>query len=147
MYFLKKNLVKIFFLFFLVAYTQAKEKDSQLITHANASILSPNAQFSDWNRFNGPFDNATSTETHLIEDWGERGPRVIWEVVKGEGYASPAVSKNILILFHRQNGMETIEGLNSETGTRKWIYRYPVEYRDRYGYSNGPRASPIIKSL
>ena len=144
MYFLKKNLVKIFFLSFLVAYTQAKEKDSQLITHANAFILSPNAQFSDWNRFNGPFDNATSTETHLIEDWGERGPRVIWEVVKGEGYASPAVSKNILILFHRQNGMETIEGLNSETGTRKWIYRYPVEYRDRYGYSNGPRSSPII---
>ena len=112
MHYLKKNSVQIFFLSFLILTLPAKEKNSRLISHGNASTLSPNAQFLDWNRFNGPFDNATSTETQLIENWGEGGPRVIWEVTKGEGYASPAVSKDILILFHRENGMETIDGIS-----------------------------------
>ena len=70
---------------------------------------------------------------------------MLWESKKGEGYASPAISKGILILFYREEGMEKIEGLNAENGQRRWIYQYPVTYKDRYGYSNGPRASPVIE--
>ena len=81
----------------------------------------------------------------LLKDWGDNGPTLLWESKKGEGYASPAISKGILILFYREEGMETIEGLNAENGHRKWVYKYPVKYKDRYGYSNGPRASPVIE--
>ncbi|MBT3668589.1 MAG: PQQ-binding-like beta-propeller repeat protein [Opitutae bacterium] len=98
----------------------------------------------DWPRFNGPNDNASSPESHLLRDWGDGKPEVLWELTKGEGYASPAVAQGILVLFHRKEGMEIIEGLNSETGQILWAYKYPVEYRDRYGYSNGPRSSPVI---
>ena len=37
-----------------------------------------------------------------------------------------------------------VEALHAENGTKIWNYEYPVNYRDRYGYSNGPRASPVI---
>ena len=30
------------------------------------------------------------------------------------------------------------------TGEKYWEFRYGTEYRDRYGYGNGPRASPVI---
>ena len=49
-----------------------------------------------------------------------------------------------MILFHLDEDHEIIEARNPETGSAIWSYQYPAEYRDRYGYSNGPRASPLI---
>ena len=112
--------------------------------HRDASSLSKNSKTYDWPRYNGPSDDASSTETKLLEKWEKNGPELIWEVTKGEGYASPIISKDILVLFHRQNGMEIIEGINPENGRLIWTYKYPVHYKDRYGYSSGPRASPVI---
>ena len=63
-----------------------------------------------------------------------------------EGYASPAIANNILVLFHREDGFEQIEGLHADSGKIIWTHKYEVEYRDRYGYSNGPRASPVIEN-
>ena len=60
---------------------------------------------------------------------------------KGEGYASPAISRNTLVLFHRTKGMEVIEARNAQDGRTLWAYEYPVEYKDRYGYSSGPSKS------
>jgi outer membrane protein assembly factor BamB len=133
------------FLFFLFSFLlQAKENELSLSPYKSAPALNKKAITTDWPRFNGAYDNASSTETHLLKDWKSDQPEILWEVAKGEGYASPAVSQGILVLFHRIEGMESIVGLNSETGQMLWSYKYPVVYRDRYGYSNGPRASPVI---
>jgi outer membrane protein assembly factor BamB len=119
-------------------------QNQRLYEHIKASPLSEFALTKGWPRYNGPSDDASSPETKLLKDWGKNGPTLVWESKKGEGYASPAISKGILILFYRENGMETIEGVNAENGKRRWVYQYPVKYKDRYGYSNGPRASPVI---
>ena len=99
-----------------------------------------------WPRFNGPNDNAKSPEKNILKVWKKGEPKVLWEIPKGEGYASPAISGEILVLFHRTKGMERIEGRNAVDGTSLWSHEYPVEYEDRYGYSSGPRASPVIDS-
>jgi outer membrane protein assembly factor BamB len=132
-----------FLITLLIPFT-IEGKEVRLITHAKAAPLQKGSETFDWPRFNGPFDNASSLETNLVKNWGKNGPKLLWERNKGEGYSSPGVSQGILVLFHRQNGMEIIEGLDSATGESKWSYEYPVEYQDRYGYSNGPRASPVI---
>ena len=119
-------------------------QNQRLYEHIKASPLSEFELTKSWPRYNGPSDDASSPETKLLKDWGKNGPTLVWESKKGEGYASPAISKGILILFYRENGMETIEGVNAENGKRRWVYQYPVKYKDRYGYSNGPRASPVI---
>lgn len=112
--------------------------------HARATPLAKDAVTGDWPRFNGPNDDAKSSETKITSKWPESGPRLLWEKEKGEGYASPAIKGDLLMMFHRKDGHETVDCMNATTGTPVWKYQYPVEYRDRYGYSNGPRASPVV---
>ncbi len=116
----------------------------RLIQYASPKPIKSEARRLDWPRFNGPFDNATTIETNLSTESGTLKIRKVWELTKGEGYASPAVTKERLILFHLDDSSEIIEARNPEKGDKIWSYNYPARYRDRYGYSNGPRASPVI---
>jgi outer membrane protein assembly factor BamB len=63
---------------------------------------------------------------------------------KGTGYASPAISGDRLLYFHRTNDREIVECLHRETGDKFWEFAYATQFADRYGYNNGPRASPVI---
>ena len=115
-----------------------------LTFHAEPRPLPSGAVTSDWPRLLGAQDAPHSAETKLRHDFPAAGPPKVWEVSKGSGYASPAIVGDRLVLFHRLEGRETIDCLHSETGRRLWTHDYAVEYRDRYGYSDGPRASPVI---
>ena len=115
-----------------------------MISHALAKNLPKEAVTADWERFNGQNDEAYTPETKVNLNWGESGPDLLWELEKGDGYSSPIISGGTVVLFHRLNGLETIEGRDSETGELNWTHAYPVEYKDRYGYLNGPRASPVV---
>ncbi len=116
----------------------------RLVKFENPKPISKTAVTTDWPRFNGPSDDARSMETSLIKQWPLGGPKLVWAVEKGDGYASPAVVGNILVLFHRLKGQELVEARNAQSGDLIWEYAYSVEYKDRYGYSAGPRASPVI---
>jgi outer membrane protein assembly factor BamB len=116
----------------------------RLTFHQAPSPLATNAVTTDWPRFLGPHDNAVSSEKPLLKDWPANGPTLLWEVVKGDGYASPTIAGDYLILFHSINDRETIECLHRETGRRYWSYDYDAQYRDRYGFANGPRGSAVI---
>ncbi len=117
----------------------------RLIFHKAPKPLAKGAVTADWPRFLGAADDATSPEKPLLVDWPKTGPVPVWEVRKGEGYSSPAIVGDKLVIFHRLEGDEMAECLHPETGKRFWTYQYPVEYRDRYGYSDGPRTSPVVE--
>ena len=122
---MQRQIQKIFFtflVFFFSFWLQAKQNELSSIAYKSVPALNKKAITTDWPRFNGAYDNASSTETHLLKDWKNDQPETLWEIAKGEGYASPAVSQGILVLFHRKEGMESIEGLNSETGQMLWSY-------------------------
>lgn len=112
--------------------------------HAAPKALSPQAVTSDWTRFLGPGHNATSPETKLAHVFPVKGLPLVWEVAKGDSYTSPAIQGELLLLFDAADGKERLECLNAETGQRFWTHEYPMEYRDRYGFANGPRGSPVI---
>jgi outer membrane protein assembly factor BamB len=63
---------------------------------------------------------------------------------KGTGYSSPAISGDHLVYMHRIGGQEKVECLHPETGAKYWDLGYGTQFEDRYGYNNGPRASPVI---
>ncbi len=111
---------------------------------ASPAPLSKVAKTSDWPRFNGAGNDAKSSETCINGKWSRNGPELVWSLAKGQGYSSPAIVDGVLILFHRVDGREVVEGRRAETGAPIWEYSYPVKYRDRYGYSAGPRASPVV---
>src|SRR5205807_269335 len=69
--------------------------------HSPPNPLAAGAVTSDWPCLLGPDHNETSPETHLLQRFPAEGPRVVWEIEKGEGYAAPAVLGDRLVLFHR----------------------------------------------
>ena len=115
-----------------------------LTVHAAPKPLPAGAITADWPHFLGPKHDATSPETKLLGTWPAGGPKKIWELNTGEGYACPVFSAGRLVYFHRVDGKETIDCLDPETGRRFWRFDYPVEYQDRYGFSPGPRSSAVI---
>ena len=115
-----------------------------LTFHAAPRPLPAGAVIEGWPHFLGPHQNATTAETKLLDRWPAGGPRQVWEMEKGEGYACPVFGGGRLVYFHRVEGQETVDCLEPETGRRFWRFAYPVEYQDRYGFNPGPRASAVI---
>ncbi len=62
-------------------------------------------------------------------------------------YALP-ILRNRLIIHHRpdvkQDSKEIIECLAADSGKQLWKYEYDTDFRDPYGYNNGPRCSPLL---
>lgn len=98
----------------------------------------------DWPCLYGPTHDSVSPETNLALDWNQRPPKVVWKATLGEGYSAPAIAGNRLIAFHRLGNEEVVDALDSLTGERRWRQTHPTHYEDRYGYNNGPRATPIV---
>ncbi|MDG2125755.1 MAG: PQQ-binding-like beta-propeller repeat protein, partial [Verrucomicrobiales bacterium] len=115
-----------------------------LTFHQKPKPLPAGATTEDWPRFLGPDDDATSGETKLLHTWPETGPALLWELAKGDDYTSPSILGDHLVHFTRSGGHEVITCLHPETGQLHWTQKYPVDYRDRYGFNPGPRASPVI---
>jgi len=123
---------------------RAQEAFDRLTFHAAPKALSPKATVSDWPHFLGATLDAHSVERPILKQWPAEGPAKVWEVVRGGAYTSPIISGDKVVIFHWLEGKEVIECLHRETGRRFWIHEYPVEYQDRYGFANGPRASPTV---
>ena len=112
--------------------------------HAAPQPLPVGAVTSDWPTLLGPMYNMHSPETHLLRDFPKKGPPLVWEVNKGDGYAAPAILGGRLVLFHRINDQAIVDCLNAQDGRRFWRFAYPTAYHDRYGFNHGPRCSPVI---
>ena len=113
----------------------------QTRVHRKPKPLPIGAVTHDWPAFLGPSHNGVSTETRLTRTLP---PPLVWERPKGTGYSTPAVAGDRLVLVHRQANEGIVECLHPETGASAWQFRYATEFEDRYGYNNGPRASPVI---
>lgn len=98
----------------------------------------------DWPQLLGPGQNGTSTETNLFLSWPPEGPKEIWRRDVGNSYSPPVVSRDQVVLFHRLGDQEVVELLNAADGKTLWRHAYDTRYEDMYGYSNGPRAAPVI---
>ncbi|MAS91966.1 MAG: hypothetical protein CMO55_02125 [Verrucomicrobiales bacterium] len=124
-----------------------ESKDFDELTYYLApKALSPEATTADWPRFLGPTDNAKTPESHLLDEFPKGGLKKVWEMEKGTGYTSPVIVGDKLVFFDRVGDEEVITCHNPETGRKYWSFSYAVEYSDRYGFSNGPRASAVIDS-
>ena len=125
----------------LLAQVIGRPASAQARVHTKPKPLAKEAITHDWTSFLGPAHDATSTETRLSRTLP---PPLVWEFAKGTSYASPAVIGDRLLFVHRVADEEIVECLHAETGARNWSFRYATDFEDRYGYNNGPRASPVV---
>lgn len=128
----------------LILTTAGRADAPQIRRHRNPKPLAKDAVTSDWPYFLGPNHHPVSPETHINKDSGPDGPPLVWEMQTGSGYASPAIADGRLVYFHREADREIVDCIRAETGEHLWRHAYPSSYRDRYGFSNGPRSSPVI---
>ena len=75
----------------------------RLTFKAAPAPLKQGAKTGDWPRFLGPTDDLRSPETMLLHDLPPTGPAQVWAVSKGEGYTSPAIEGDFLVIFHALN--------------------------------------------
>ncbi len=114
------------------------------VFHHAPKALAKDAIVEDWPRFLGPRDNGVSRETKILKTFHKSGPTLVWEMNVGEGYATPTVLGDRLVFSHRLKDGGQIVGLHPETGKEIWSFSYKTNYRDRFGFGNGPRAAPVL---
>jgi outer membrane protein assembly factor BamB len=97
----------------------------------------------DWPQFLGPGRNGVYAG-QLPAAWPKPGIEVLWKVDVGQGFSAPVVARGRVILFHRREKQAIVEALEEDTGKRIWSAGYPTDYRDDFGFDEGPRAAPAV---
>jgi len=91
-----------------------------------------------WPRFRGAnFDAISSEDIALARTWPTEGPRLLWSIEVGEGFAGAAIlAGRVYILdYDRENEAEAIRCLSLEDGREIWRYWYPVKVKRNHGMS------------
>jgi len=122
----------------------AQETFPGLTYHSPPKDLAANATTQDWPRFFGSGDQCITSEGPLLKTFPKTGIPLVFELERGSSYASPILAEGKLLHFHAVDSRETLDCLHPETGKRFWTFSYPIKYKDRYGFSAGPRSSPLI---
>jgi outer membrane protein assembly factor BamB len=98
----------------------------------------------DWPQILGPARNGEAQNEPVIPRWPDAGPKLLWSVPVGQGYAGPAVVGNRVILFHREGDVEWVEALDAATGKTVWKTDFPATYGGGVNSDLGPRCVPLI---
>jgi outer membrane protein assembly factor BamB len=97
----------------------------------------------DWPQHLGPHRDGVSTEP-APEAWPASGPPVLWKRPIGQSFAAPVVAGDQVFVFHRLRDEVLLDCLRAADGKPVWSYRAPTKYRDDFGFSEGPRATPVV---
>jgi outer membrane protein assembly factor BamB len=108
-------------------------------------VLHPSVALAgDWPQHLGPQRNGTTEAMPLGDDWRTTPPKQLWSVDVGAGFSGPVVAGSRLILAHRIEDEELVDAYDATTGERLWRSAAPADYQDRFGFNDGPRATPTI---
>ncbi len=103
------------------------------------------ASAADWPQFLGPNrDGKAPADVPLITSVPADGFPILWKQECGAGFAGPVVSAGRVILFHRVGERNVVEARETETGKQVWKAEWPSDYRDDFGFDEGPRSSPTV---
>lgn len=98
----------------------------------------------DWPSFLGPERNGIARGSDWEFDWRKHPPKILWTHSVGTGYGAGSVSAGRYYHFDRAGDDARLVCLDLMTGRQQWEFRYATDYRDMYGFDNGPRGSPTI---
>ena len=101
----------------------------------------PSSIIGQWPCFRGPDHDAINKEpVRLARHWPSGGPRRLWSVELGEGYAAAAVSGGrVYVLDHVSDqppdGADVMRCLSLDDGKELWHNSYPVSVPPHHGMS------------
>jgi outer membrane protein assembly factor BamB len=89
-----------------------------------------------WPGFRGPnLDGLSPEPTKLAANWPAGGPRKLWTVEVGEGYAGPAVvgGRVYLMDYDREKQRDALRCLSLADGAEIWRFSYPMAVKRNHG--------------
>ncbi len=99
---------------------------------------------SDWPYFAGPERLATSSETGLNLNWGEKGPPVLWNLDLNEGFGGAAiVGEEVFFLDRILGETDQLRCVSLKDGSELWKFEYTSEGRLPHP---GSRGVPTVES-
>lgn len=104
-------------------------------------LLGP-AHGGDWPQFLGPARDSTAADEAPFV--GTNEPEVMWQHKLGSGHAGAVVAQGKVLICHRVGNEIVTEALDAHAGKPLWKHTYATDYRDSFGFDNGPRAVPCI---
>lgn len=114
---------------------------------ACAASLTASATFpllaSDWPQLRGPNRDGHSPES-IRASIPKDGAPVLWKTRLGSGYSGPVVARGKVIVFHRRDGIESLDAYDAASGKPLWKCETPANYVDDFGFDDGPRATPVV---
>ena len=99
----------------------------------------------DWPQILGPQRNGIASEEKIADRWPAGRPTKTWEANVGSGFAGPAVSGKIAVLFHRRGDKDELTAFHAETGEQIWTTSFRSTFRPGIVDDDGPRAVPTIQ--
>ena len=96
----------------------------------------------DWPQWLGPLRNGVYEGAPLATQWPGGAPPVLWSHEVGEGWSAPIVVDGKVVIYHRQGDRDVVECLDGATGRGIWKKTFATDYKDQFGFDNGPRATP-----
>lgn len=98
----------------------------------------------DWPQLRGLHRDGQSTES-VRPSIPKDGAPVLWKARLGSGYSGPVVSRGKVVIFHRRDGIESLDAYDATSGKALWKCESPANYVDDFGFDDGPRATPVIE--
>ncbi len=107
------------------------------------SISSLTAVAGDWPQWRGPNRDDSSTESGLLKQWPEGGPKRAWLFDNaGQGYSSFSVAAGKLFTIGTRDGKEILLALDANSGKEVWASPIGDILGNKWG--DGPRSSPTV---
>jgi outer membrane protein assembly factor BamB len=90
-----------------------------------------------WAGFRGPTRTGISAENNLARTWDSHGPRELWSVDVGEGYAGAAVLNGRVYLmdYDRPKKQDALRCLSLADGKEIWRFAYSMTVKRNHGMS------------
>ncbi|MBI2433512.1 MAG: PQQ-like beta-propeller repeat protein [Candidatus Hydrogenedentes bacterium] len=91
-----------------------------------------------WTSFRGPAASNIATDpTSLADSWPEGGPKVVWKVPVGDGYAAPTVLNGCVYLmdYDVEKRADAVRCLSLEDGKEIWRRSYDINIKRNHGMS------------
>ena len=92
----------------------------------------------EWPQFRGPnFDAISTQEISPAKTWPAEGPKVLWSIDVGEGYAGAAIlaGRVYMLDYDREAQADVVRCLSLQDGKDIWRYSYPVPVKRFHGMS------------
>lgn len=97
----------------------------------------------DWTMWRGVERHGRSSETGLLKEWPESGPKKVWTSTEaGLGYSSYAVVDGTLYTLGAVDETEYLIAMSTEDGSVLW--KTPIGEKLENGWGGGPRSTPAV---